>query len=134
VSILAFVTQLMAIKSKYFFSNNCYNEILKLFGDVLPKSNKLPKDMYHSKTIMKGLGMDSEKIDVCKMNCMLFMKEHAGEKKWLKCGQSRFVEVVNDEGDKMMTYVAHKQLCYLPLTPRVKQLFLSKNYHAHTMA
>jgi hypothetical protein len=35
------------------------------------------------------------------------------------------VEVVNDEGDKVMIDVAHKQLCYLPLTPRVKQLFLS---------
>jgi hypothetical protein len=81
VSILAFVTRLMAIKSKYFFSNNCYNEILKLLGDVLPKPNKLPKDMYHSKTIIKGLGMDYEKIDVCKNNCMLFMKEQAGEKK-----------------------------------------------------
>jgi hypothetical protein len=99
VSILAFVTRLMAIKSKYFFfSNNCYNEILKLLGDVLPKPNKLSKDMYHSKTIIKGLGMDYEKIDVCKNNCMLFMKEHAGEKKCLKCGQSRFMEVVNDEG------------------------------------
>jgi hypothetical protein len=47
-------------------------------------------------------------------------------KKCLKCGQSRFVEVVNDEGDKVMTDVAHKQLRYLPLTPRVKWLFLSK--------
>jgi hypothetical protein len=47
---------------------------------VLLKPNKLPKDMYHSKTIIKGLGMDYEKIDVCKNNCMLFMKEHAGEK------------------------------------------------------
>jgi hypothetical protein len=81
VSILAFLTWLMDIKSKYFFSNNCYNEILKLLGDVLPKSNKLPKDMYHSKTIIKGLDMDYEKIDVCKNNCMIFMKEHAGEKK-----------------------------------------------------
>jgi hypothetical protein len=36
------------------------------------------------------------------------------------------VEVVNDEGGKVMTDVAHKQLCYLPLTPRVKRLFLSK--------
>jgi hypothetical protein len=102
VIILAFVTRLMAIKSKYFFSNNCYNEILKLLGDVLPKPNKLPKDMYHSKTIIEGLGMDYEKIDVCKNNCMLFM-EHAKEKKCLKCGQFRFVEVVNDEGDKVMT-------------------------------
>jgi hypothetical protein len=127
VSILAFVTRLMAIKSEYFFfSNNCYNEILKLLGDVLPKPNKLPKDMYHLKTIIKGLGMDYEKIDVCKNNCMLFMKEHAGEKKCLKYGQSRYVEVINDEGDKVMTDVAHKQLRYLPLTPRVKQLFLSK--------
>jgi hypothetical protein len=64
--------------------------------------------MYHSKAIIKGLGMDYEKIDVCKNYCMLFMKAHAGEKKCLKCGQSRFVEVVNDEGDKVMTDVAHK--------------------------
>jgi hypothetical protein len=56
---------------------------------VLPKPNKLPKDMYHSKTIIKGLGMDYEKIDVCKNNCMLFMKEHAEEKKCLKCGLSK---------------------------------------------
>jgi hypothetical protein len=47
---------------------------------VLLKANKLPKDMYHSKTITKGLSMDYEKIDVCKNNCMLVMKEHAGEK------------------------------------------------------
>jgi hypothetical protein len=53
LSILAFVTRHMAIKYKYFFSYKCYNEILKFFGDVLPKPNKLPKDMYHSKTIIK---------------------------------------------------------------------------------
>jgi hypothetical protein len=64
VSILAFVTRIMAIKSKYFFSNNYYNEILKLFGDVLPKPNKLPKDMYYLKTIIKGFSMHYEKIDV----------------------------------------------------------------------
>ena len=90
--------------------------------------------MYHSKTIIKGLDMDYEKIDVCKNNCMLFMKEHAGEKKRLKCGQYRFVEVVNDKDDKVMTDVAHKQLRYLPLTPRGKQLFLLKKRHAHAMA
>jgi hypothetical protein len=73
MSILAFVTRLMTIKSKYFFSNNCYNEILKLLGDVLPKPNKLSKDMYHSTTIIKGFSIDYEKIDVCKNNCMLFM-------------------------------------------------------------
>jgi hypothetical protein len=30
VIVLAFVTRLMALKSRFFFSNNCYNELLKL--------------------------------------------------------------------------------------------------------
>jgi hypothetical protein len=34
LTVLAFVTQLMAIKSKLFFSNNYYNDLLKLIGDV----------------------------------------------------------------------------------------------------
>jgi hypothetical protein len=58
------VTQVMAIKSKFFFSNNCYNELLKLIGDVLLNPKKLSKGMYHSKKLVKGLGMDYEKIDV----------------------------------------------------------------------
>jgi hypothetical protein len=37
-------------------------------------------------------------------------------KKCLKCGQFRFVEVVNDEGEKVMTDVAHKQLRYVLAT------------------
>jgi hypothetical protein len=51
---------------------------------------------------------------------MLFMKEHVEEKNCLKRGKSRFVEVANDDGDKVMTNVAHKQLLYLPIIPRVK--------------
>jgi hypothetical protein len=46
VTLLAFVTWLVAIKSKYFFSNNCYTDLLKLISDILPKSHKVPKDMY----------------------------------------------------------------------------------------
>jgi hypothetical protein len=49
VTVLIFVTRLMAIKFKFFFSNNCYNELLKLVGDVLLNPNKLPKDMYYFK-------------------------------------------------------------------------------------
>jgi hypothetical protein len=72
VTALAFVIHLMAIKSKFFFSNNCFNELLKLIGDILSNPNKLPKDMYHSKKLIKGLSMDYEKIDVCRNSCMLF--------------------------------------------------------------
>jgi hypothetical protein len=75
---------------------------------VLTKPHKLPKDMYQSKTIVKDIGMDYEKIDVCKNNCMLFIKRHVEEKNCLKCGKSRFVKVSNDDGEKVMMDVAHK--------------------------
>jgi hypothetical protein len=69
VTVLVFVTRLMAIKSKYAFSNNCYKELLNLISDVLSENHKMPKDMYQSKKLLFGLGMDYEKIDVCDNNC-----------------------------------------------------------------
>jgi hypothetical protein len=126
VIVLAFVTQLMAVKFKFFFSNNCYNELLKLFGNVLLNPNKLPKDMYHSKKLVKGLDMDYEKIDVCQNSCMFFWKEHKDEKQCLKCGKLRYIEVVNDDGEMMTTEVAHKQVRYMLIAPQLKQIFLSE--------
>jgi hypothetical protein len=122
---------MMAIKSKYFFSNNCYNDLVKLISDILSKPHKVPNDMYQSKKIMSALGLKYEKIDVYSDNCMLFCKEHANEKKCLECGQSRFIEVVTQDGKKVMTEVAQKQLCCFPVTPRLKQLFISKKTAMH---
>jgi ferredoxin-like protein FixX len=107
VIVLAFVTRLMTIKSMYFFSNNCYNKLMKLISDILLKPHKVTKDMYQSKKLMPTLGLKYEKIDVCPNNCMLFWKGHANEKKCLECGQSRFIEVVTQDDKKVMTEVAH---------------------------
>jgi hypothetical protein len=46
VTLLAFITQLMTIKSKYFFSNNCYNDLVKLICDILSKPHKVCNDLY----------------------------------------------------------------------------------------
>jgi hypothetical protein len=46
VTLLTFITRLMAIKSKYFFSNNYYNDLVKLTSDILLKPHKVPKDIY----------------------------------------------------------------------------------------
>jgi hypothetical protein len=75
--------------------------------------------------------MEYEKIDACEDNCMLFYKEHKDETKCLKCSKLRFVVIVNEHGEKVMMKVAHKQLCYKPLTSRMKQLFLSKKTARH---
>jgi hypothetical protein len=54
---------------------------------------------------MSTLGLKYEKIDVCSDNCMLFWKEHANEKKCLECGQSMFIKVVIQDGEKVTTEV-----------------------------
>jgi hypothetical protein len=131
VSILAIVTRLTAIKSKFTFSIKCYKELLSLISDVLPNNHKMPKDIYQSKKLLSALGMECEKIDACKDNCMLFYNEHKDEIKCLKCGKLRLVEVINEDGEKVMTKVAHKQLRYMPLTPQMKRLFLSKKTTRH---
>jgi hypothetical protein len=72
VALLAFITWLVAIKSKYFFTNNYYNDLLKLIIDNLLKPHKLPKDIYQSMKMMSALTLKYEKTDVCPDNCMLF--------------------------------------------------------------
>jgi hypothetical protein len=126
ISALAFVTRITSIKSKFTFSNKCYKELLSLFSNVLPSNHKMSKDMYQSKKFLSALGMEYEKIDMCKDNCMIFYKEHKNETKCLKCGKPRFVEVVNEHGGKVTTKTTHKQLHYMSLTPQMKQSFISK--------
>jgi hypothetical protein len=71
VTLLAFVTRLMAIKSKYFFSNNFNNDLMKLISDILPETHKVPKYMYLSKKMMSALGLKYGKLDIYLDNCML---------------------------------------------------------------
>jgi hypothetical protein len=75
VTFLAFITRMMAIKSKYFFSNNCYNDFVKLISDIFSKPHKVPKDLYQSKKMVSALSLKYEKIDICPYNWMLFWKE-----------------------------------------------------------
>jgi hypothetical protein len=89
------------------------------------------KDMYQSKKLLSALDVDYEKIDMCKDNCMIFYIEHKNEKKCLKCGKRRFIEVVNKDGVTVMTKITHKQLHYMPLTPQMKWLFISKKTARH---
>jgi hypothetical protein len=72
LTILQAVTRLMGMKSKYNFSNECYNDIMKLIIDLIPAKHNILKDLYQSKKIVAYLGMNYKKIDVCKRNCILF--------------------------------------------------------------
>jgi hypothetical protein len=126
VTVLQVVTRLMAMKSKYSFSNQCYNDIVKLIIDLIPMKHNMTKDLYQSKKIVSGLGMNYAKIDVCEKNCMLFWKEHKDDTECMHFGRSRYVKVRNEDGVSVTTKVATKQLRYIPITPRLKWLFMSE--------
>jgi hypothetical protein len=64
--------------------------------------------------------MKYEKIDACKDTYMLFYKEHKNETKCLKYGKSRFIEVINEDGENVTMKVSHKKLHYMLLMPQIK--------------
>jgi hypothetical protein len=126
VSVLQAVTRLMVMKSKYNFSNNCYNDIVKLIIDLIPSNHNMPKDLYHCKKIVAGLGMNYQKINACEVNCMLFRKEQEKTTHFIHCGKSRYAVVLDDDGNEVTTNMPIKQLRYMPITPRLKRLFLNQ--------
>jgi hypothetical protein len=72
VTVLQAVIRLMGFKLKYSFSNQCYNNIMKLIIDLIPVKHNMPKYLYQSKKIVSDLIMNYEKIDACeKMHVIL---------------------------------------------------------------
>jgi hypothetical protein len=124
VTVLQVVTHLMAFKSKYNFSNQCYNDIVKLIIDLIPVKHNMPKDLYQSKKIVSNLEMNYEKIDAYGKNCMLFWNEYKEATEYMHCSRSKYVNVINKDGAYVTTKVAVKQLHYITITPRLKRLFL----------
>jgi hypothetical protein len=108
VTVLQVVTRIMAFKSMYNFSNQCYNDIMKLIIDLIPVKHNMLKDLYQSKKIMSGLGMNYEKIDAYEKNCMLFWKEHKDDTECMHCGRPKYVKVINEDGASVTTKVAVK--------------------------
>jgi hypothetical protein len=46
MTVLQAVTHLMRFKSKYNFSNPCYNDIVRFVIDLIPAKQNMPKDLY----------------------------------------------------------------------------------------
>jgi hypothetical protein len=69
----------MAFKSKYSFSNKCYNDIVKLIIDLIPTKHNIPKDLYQSKKIMSGLRMNYEKIDAYEKKLYVVLEGAQGQ-------------------------------------------------------
>jgi hypothetical protein len=114
----------MSFKSKYNFLNKCHNNIMKLIIDLIPAKHNIPKDLYRYKKIASGFKMNYEKIDACEKYCMLFYKEHKDDTECMHYGRFTYVNVINKDGTLVITKVMVKQFRYIPITIRLKRLFL----------
>ena len=126
ISQLDAISQLIAVKAEYGYSQKCFEAFLGVWANSLPEGHELPKSMYDTKKIMKALSMDYEKIDVCPKNCLLFRHEYADDKYCRKCGSSRYIEVVGEDGEKKQLTIPVKVLRYLDFIKRLQRLFITK--------
>ncbi|XP_015694304.1 uncharacterized protein LOC102720804 isoform X1 [Oryza brachyantha] len=126
VSQLDAITRLLTVKSQFSISISGFDALLNVFTALLPQGHKLPSNLYEAKKFLSALNMPYEKIDVCPKYCMLFRKENAEKTHCDKCGESRYVEIQNSDGEKKQLNIARKVLRYLPFIPRLQRLYMSE--------
>jgi len=87
---LSCVAELLNLKSDLHLTKEGFNRIASAISKWLPKNNKLPKDYYQCKKLVKSLGLDYQKIDVCPNDCMLYYDINRDKDKCDVCNHSRF--------------------------------------------
>jgi hypothetical protein len=53
-----------------------------------------------------------------------FWKKHKDDTECMHRGRSKYVKIINEDRASVTTKVVVKQFCYIPITPRLKRLFL----------
>ena len=70
-----FENELLHFKNKHNFSNNDFDEFLKLIGQSLARYHKVPQTYYNVQNMLKGLNL-YEKINSFENDCILFYNEN----------------------------------------------------------
>jgi len=115
---------LLQLKATYHWTDRSFDALLHRLEDMLPEGNELPKTTYEAKQIVCPMGLEVEKIDACKNDCILYHgKENEKLTECPECGVSRYKRR-NDRGDEDKRHGAPwKVVWYFPIIPRLKRLF-----------
>jgi len=114
------------IKSDHRLSEVGYDKIIEWARSILPKGNMLKENFYTAKSMMKPLGLEYQKIDMCPSFCMLYL-ENAELTGCMTCGHSHY----KPRTERGKTLVAYKKLRYFPITPGLHRLFMSPRTVEH---
>jgi hypothetical protein len=94
ISKLCIVTELLNLKADYHLPQSCMNRMLSIMKKALPTNNKLPKDFYRCKKMVKVLGMAYKKIHVCPNSCMLYYGINRDKTMWDDCNHPRYKKIL----------------------------------------
>ncbi|CAL5322070.1 unnamed protein product [Camellia sinensis] len=120
---LSFMVKLLHLKIFNRWSNKSLTMLLELLKEALPIGETLPCSYNEAKQIIRDLGLDYQKIHLCKNDCVLFWKEYENEDECPTCKAPRYkVRKGKVKGKK----IPHKVLRYFPLKPRLQRLFISR--------
>jgi len=124
---LSVVAHVFTIKSDHGLSETGYDKIIEWTRSILPEGNRLKKNLYAMKSMMKPLSLGYQKINICPNFCMLYYLENAELTKCITCGHSCYKPRIG----RGKTLVAYKKLRYFPITPRLQRLFMSLRTAEH---
>ncbi|XP_057999061.1 uncharacterized protein LOC131177905 [Hevea brasiliensis] len=124
---LSAVARMLNIKSEHHLSEKCYDAIVNFISEILPDDNQFIDSFYKTKKLIRGLGQPVEKIDCCKLGCMIYWGEDINLTECKFCGQTRYKSQCGTEKER----VPCKKMYYFPLTPRLQRLYASEATAAH---
>ena len=114
-----------------YYINTFFKFFCSLIAEfLLPPSNILPCTYRDLSSIMKEIGMHYETIYACPDDHVIYYNHHEFAAECLECHVSRY------RTDKVTKMVPLKVLRYIPIIPRLQQLFRCNNlaqfmdYHA----
>ncbi|XP_065857931.1 uncharacterized protein [Euphorbia lathyris] len=122
-SVLSIVARMLNIKSENNMTERCFDSVLEAMHDTLPPGNKMAKNFYETKKLIRGLGLPVEKIDCCVKGCMLFWRDDSSLLNCKVCGHSRYKMRRSLAKHKPVSF---SKMFYFPLTPRLRRLYASK--------
>jgi len=98
-TVLHFLLQLLTLKAKFYWSDNSFNDLLILLGQLLPKPNFVPKNTYEAKKLINPLKMHVQRIHTCPNHCIQYRGDYAALTKCPNCEASRYKSNANFSED-----------------------------------
>jgi hypothetical protein len=85
------MVKLFQLKASNIWSDGSFKDLWTLLKDMLHQGNAVPETVYEAKQIICPLGLEVEKIHVCKNDCILYHGvEYEDLEKCPICGLDRF--------------------------------------------